>query len=206
MIGLRRDAAFSPVLVVTSGGYRNPVVADQLLTGDGVAPCPAAPLLAATLCRRGVACARGLLSFDDRCGDQRALGFTVSWVDGRGRRVGLGAAASADDPHAVETTARVVREWSAVLRPRRIVLLREPAPVDLLLALDPATAGEGVRMLSAPGDLRPEWLAGAGTVGLLTHPDTRRRLLTGVVNVINGLGPATVVNPDLLPALVERAA
>ncbi|MBP2478561.1 hypothetical protein JOF53_007433 [Crossiella equi] len=203
MKAMYRNSAFRPVFVQTGGqtGSRVPVVADGLRTGpDGIAHCPAAPLLAGSLRRRGLAAGRGLLAFDDECGDHRSLGFTVSWVDARGRAIGLGAAASAEDPEALASAAQVVREWSAVLRPRRILVLARPEPVDLLLALDPATLapctrrGGPARLLRAAGDLRAEWLAEVGTVGLLTHPDTERRLLTGVVAAIGGLGPTTVVD------------
>ncbi|GAA2777769.1 hypothetical protein [Crossiella cryophila] len=199
MTALRHNTEFAPVLALHD--TRAPMVADELRARHlGVTPCPAAPLLAASLRRRGVTSRRGPLAFDQGCGDHRALGFAVSWVDGRGRRVGLGAAANADDPRTLAAAARVVREFSAVLGPRTVLLLAEPEPVDLLLALDPATVapcrrqGRPAQWLRRVTDLRPEWLAGVRTLGVLTHPDTERRLVTQVVSAIHGLGPATVID------------
>ncbi|MBB4678393.1 hypothetical protein [Crossiella cryophila] len=172
------------------------MIAEGLRTDGGLAPCPAAPLLAGSLRRLGLSAGRGLLTYDDECGDHRSLGFTASWVDDRGRPVGLGAAANADDPATLAATAAVVREWSAALRPRRVLLLDRPEPVDLLLVLDPAALTPyrdvPAHLVRSAGQVRADWLAEAGTVGLLLHRDTRRQLLTGVLAAIGGLGPTRV--------------
>ncbi|MCO1581669.1 hypothetical protein M8C13_38565 [Crossiella sp. SN42] len=196
MSSLRHSSAFRPVSVVSQALERGPVIAAGLRTGGGLAPCPAAPLLAGSLRRLGLTAGQGLLTYDDECGDHRCLGFTASWVDDRGRPAGLGAAADADHPATLAATAAVVREWSAALRPRRILLLDRPRPVDLLLVLDPAALAPyrdvPAHLVRAAGQVRADWLAEAGTVGLLLHRDTRRRLLTGVIAAIGGLGPTRV--------------
>ncbi|MBP2479209.1 hypothetical protein JOF53_008081 [Crossiella equi] len=213
MRAMRRNAAVRPVFVLgRPPAPGTPVIADELRPGTpGPTRCPAAPLLAGSLRRLGVPAGRGLLAYDDECGDHRSLGFLVSWVDGPGTAIGLGAAAHAEEPDALAAAAQVVREWTAVLRPRNLLVLDRPEPVDLLLALDPATLspcqrrGVPAHLLRSVEELRPEWLAGVGTVGLLVHPDTDRGLLTGVARAIGGLGPTKVVRRTGLVTAKESA-
>jgi 4-hydroxy-3-methylbut-2-enyl diphosphate reductase len=101
---------------------RTVVVADELLR-PGLPPisCPAAPLVAGELERRGLAVARGPLRIGPMgrsAGPASALAAVVSGTSGR---VGLGIAAA--DPADQQVARSVLAGWLAVAdRPRRVLL------------------------------------------------------------------------------------
>jgi 4-hydroxy-3-methylbut-2-enyl diphosphate reductase len=99
------------------------MVATQI--GDpalGPLPCPAAPLVAGSLARRGVTARCQAIP---RCAETGQAGpgtvlFVTSCLHPDGTATGIGAAAAAQDGRAVVAARAVVEEWSAVIAPRRL--------------------------------------------------------------------------------------
>lgn len=79
----------------------------------------AAPLVAASLRRRGVRVSEGLLPLHDS-GD--AVLFAASYLDLAGDAVGFAAAAHADAPEALRAAEEAVESWSAIWRTRRLLV------------------------------------------------------------------------------------
>lgn len=78
-----------------------------------------APLVAASLRRRGLRVSEGVLSIHDS-GD--TVLFAASYLDLAGDAVGFAAAAHGDDPEALRAAEKAIESWSAIWRTRRLVI------------------------------------------------------------------------------------
>ena len=88
---------------------------------------------------------------------------------------------------------------------RQEALAAVAAESDLVLVVGSANSSNSVRLvelserggtpahlIDSPGDIRPEWLAGAGTVGLTAGASAPPSLVDAVVAALGGLGPVDV--------------
>src|SRR5262249_3913171 len=94
----------------------------------GLLPCPAAPLVAGTLRRRGVRVRFGPVPHcaEASQADDGAVLFVTSALHLDGGATGIGAGANAVDAVAAAAARAAVDEWSAVVGTRR--LLGTPSP------------------------------------------------------------------------------
>jgi len=94
----------------------------------GLAPCPAAPLVAGVLRRRGVRVRFGAVPHfaEASQADDGAVLFVTSALQRDSEATGIGAAAAAVDAVATAAARAAVEQWSAVVATRR--LLRAPIP------------------------------------------------------------------------------
>ena len=99
------------------------LVADSLLRpGRPAIPCPAAPLLAGDLRRRGVATVSGFLELQAPSAPPGASATTVALLDVKGGQAGLGVAAAEGLPAAWPAARASVRACLSVAGPRTILL------------------------------------------------------------------------------------
>jgi 4-hydroxy-3-methylbut-2-enyl diphosphate reductase len=160
----------------------------------GPLPCPAAPLIAGSLQRRGLRCSLGpVLRLDDA--DSYAGGAAV-YLATCGQRDGstaaLAAAVSPDDRRAAAAAMAAVTEWAAVTGTRRLLVAGSPWCSGAMGALE--ATGKAV----ADGQAAP---AGHGRrvhiYGELAAPPEAMADLTArgavAITSLDGLGPGDVV-------------
>lgn len=94
----------------------------------GPVRCSAAPLVAASLRRRGLSVRTTHLSPHPAPGPEDAVMFTVSYLDPTGNAVGFGVAAHVADHVALSVAHDSVEAWATALRTRR-VLVAETSPM-----------------------------------------------------------------------------
>ncbi len=145
----------------------------------GPVPCPAAPLIAGSLRRRGLRCVLGPVHRLDEAGGIAGAAVYLAICDQRdGSVAGLGAAAAGADRRAAAAAMAAVEEWAAVTGTRRLVLAGRPWCGGALRALEAArrmvttygipdgqvvpAAGAGGRAGAGPAGAGP---AGAGPAG-----------------------------------------
>jgi 4-hydroxy-3-methylbut-2-enyl diphosphate reductase len=156
----------------------------------GPLPCPAAPLIAGSLLRRGLRCALGpVLRLDDPGRDAGGAAVYLATCGQRdGSTAALAAAVAPDDRRAAAAAVAAVEEWAAVTGTRRLLLADSPWCSGALRALAAA------RSLTGQG--RPVHLYGE----LAAPPEALSDLAArgGVaVTALDGLAPGDVV---VLPA------
>jgi (E)-4-hydroxy-3-methyl-but-2-enyl pyrophosphate reductase len=105
----------------------------------GPVPCPAAPLIAGSLRRRGLRCVLGPVHRLDEAGGIAGAAVYLAICDQRdGSVAGLGAAAAGADRRAAAAAMAAVEEWAAVTGSRRLVLAGRPWCGGALRALEAA--------------------------------------------------------------------
>jgi 4-hydroxy-3-methylbut-2-enyl diphosphate reductase len=173
----------------------------------GPLPCPAAPLIAGSLERKGLRCALGPVPrLDDAGSDAGGAAVYLATCGQRdGSTAALAAAAAPDDRLAAAAAMAAVAEWAAVTGTRRLLLAGSPWCGGALRALDAARrmvtehgvpAGRPVHIygeLAAP----PEALAGLAAGGAV------------VVSSLAGLAPGDLVvipAQGVPPAVAAQAA
>ena len=112
---LAPGTAVAPGEIVVATEIRDPV--------HGLMPCPAAPLLAGLLHRRGVRvrCAPVPRSADDADADDGSALFVSTTVHRDGSATALGTAADSLDGLAIAAARAAVEEWAAVTGARRLL-------------------------------------------------------------------------------------
>jgi 4-hydroxy-3-methylbut-2-en-1-yl diphosphate reductase len=157
----------------------------------GPLPCPAAPLIAGLLQRRGLRCALGPVPrLDDAGSDAGGAAVYLATCGQRdGGTAALAAAAAPDDRLAAAAAQAAVAEWAAVTGTRRLLLAGSPWCGGALRALEATRrmvtehgvpAGRPVHIygeLAAP----PEALAGLAAGGAV------------VVSSLAGLAPGDLI-------------
>ncbi|HMH93042.1 MAG TPA: 4-hydroxy-3-methylbut-2-enyl diphosphate reductase [Streptosporangiaceae bacterium] len=157
----------------------------------GPLPCPAAPLIAGSLQRKGLRCALGPVPrLDDAGSDAGGAAVYLATCGQRdGSTAALAAVAAPDDRLAAAAAMAAVAEWAAVTGTRRLLLAGSPWCGGALRALDAARrmvtdhgapAGRSVHIygeLTAP----PEALADLAAGGAV------------VVSSLTGLAPGDIV-------------
>jgi 4-hydroxy-3-methylbut-2-en-1-yl diphosphate reductase len=157
----------------------------------GPLPCPAAPLIAGSLQRRGLRCALGPVPrLDDAGSDAGGAAVYLATCGQRdGGTAALAAAAAPDDRLAAAAAQAAVAEWAAVTGTRRLLLAGSPWCGGALRALEATRrmvtehgvpAGRPVHIygeLAAP----PEALAGLAAGGAV------------VVSSLAGLAPGDLI-------------
>jgi 4-hydroxy-3-methylbut-2-enyl diphosphate reductase len=168
----------------------------------GPLPCPAAPLIAGSLQRRGLPCTLGpVVRLDDAGADP---GGAVVYLATCGQRDGstaaLAAAVSPDDRRAAAAARAAVEEWAGVTGTRRLLLAAGPWCGGAARAL------EATRSLTGKG--QPVHLYGE----LAAPPDALADLAArgGVaVAALDGLAPGDVVvfpAHGVPPGVMDQAA
>ncbi len=105
----------------------------------GPVPCPAAPLIAGSLRRRGLHCVLGPVHRLDEVDGIAGAAVYLAICDQRdGSVAGLGAAAAGADRRAAAAAMAAVEEWAAVTGTRRLVLAGRPWCGGALRALEAA--------------------------------------------------------------------
>jgi 4-hydroxy-3-methylbut-2-enyl diphosphate reductase len=105
----------------------------------GSMPCPAAPLIAGSLRRRGLRCTLGPVHRLDEAGGMAGAAVYLATCEQRdGSVAGLAAAAASDDRRAAAAALAAVEEWAAVTGPRRLLLAGSPWCGGALRALEAA--------------------------------------------------------------------
>jgi 4-hydroxy-3-methylbut-2-en-1-yl diphosphate reductase len=157
----------------------------------GPLPCPAAPLIAGSLQRKGLRCALGPVPrLDDAGSDAGGAAVYLATCGQRdGGTAALAAAAAPDDRLAAAAAQAAVAEWAAVTGTRRLLLAGSPWCGGALRALEATRrmvtehgvpAGRPVHIygeLAAP----PEALAGLAAGGAV------------VVSSLAGLAPGDLI-------------
>ena len=168
----------------------------------GPLPCPAAPLIAGSLQRKGLPCALGPVLRLDEAG--RDAGGAAVYLATCGQRDGstaaLAAASAPDDRRAAAAATAAVAEWAAVTGTRRLLLAGRPWCSGALRALEVARSMTGPdRAVYIYGELSapPEALADLAVRG------------AAVVTSLAGLAPGDIVvfpAQGVPPGVLEQAA
>jgi 4-hydroxy-3-methylbut-2-enyl diphosphate reductase len=143
----------------------------------GPLPCPAGPLIAGSLLRKGWRCTQGPVPrLDDPGSDAGGATVYLATCQQRDGRTGaLAAAASPDDRLAAAAASAAVEEWAAVVGIRRLLTIATPWCGGARRALDTARstavnyAGRGLGVhiygeLAAPPEVDAELAARGATV------------------------------------------
>lgn len=196
----------APGVIVQHGELLVPVqVGDPV---RGALPCPAAPLIAGSLLRKGWPCTVGSVpQLDDPASDLGGAALFLATCPQRdGSTAALAAATAPDDRMAAAAASAAVEEWAAVIGTRRLLTTASPWCSGARGALEAARravadyAGRGPRVcvygeLAAPPEAAAD-LAADGAVAIDSLDD-----LTGGDVVIF---PAHGVPPAVRAAATER--
>jgi 4-hydroxy-3-methylbut-2-en-1-yl diphosphate reductase len=175
----------------------------------GPLPCPAAPLIAGSLQRKGLRCALGPVPrLDDAGSDAGGAAVYLATCGQRdGGTAALAAAAAPDDRLAAAAAQAAVAEWAAVTGTRRLLLAGSPWCGGALRALEATRrmvtehgvpAGRPVHIygeLAAP----PEALAGLAAGGAVVVPS-----LAGLAPGDLIVFPAQGVPPDVAAQAADQ--
>jgi 4-hydroxy-3-methylbut-2-enyl diphosphate reductase len=170
----------------------------------GPLPCPAAPLIAGSLLRRGLRCALGpALRLDDAGSDAGGAAVYLATCGQRdGSTAALAAAAAPDDRLAAAAASAAVAEWAAVTGTRRLLLGGHPWCGGALRALEAARSmTRPDRAVHLYGELAapPEALADLAARGAVAVTSLAA-LAPGDVVVF----PAQGVPPDVAAQAADR--
>jgi 4-hydroxy-3-methylbut-2-en-1-yl diphosphate reductase len=170
----------------------------------GPLPCPAAPLIAGSLGRKGLRCTLGpVLRLDDAGSDAGGAAVYLATCGQRdGSTAALAAAAAPDDRLAAAAAAAAVAEWAAVTGTRRLLLAARPWCGGALRALEAARSMTGPdRAVHIYGDLAapPEALADLAARGAVAVTSLDG-LAPGDIVVV----PAQGVSPGVLAQAADR--
>lgn len=151
----------------------------------GPLPCPAAPLIAGSLRRKGLRCALAPVPRLEDAGSDAggAVVFLATCGQRDGSTAALGAAASPDDRLAAAAATAAVAEWAAVTGTRRLLLAGRPWCGGALRALEAARSMTGPdRAVYIYGELAapPEALADLAARGAVA------------VTSLDGLAPGDI--------------
>lgn len=91
-------------------------------------------------------------------------------------------------------------EWCYAASDRREAVRSVARASDLLLLCGPADDAAG-RILTDVGEIRPEWLGGAATVGIVGGPSA---LVDAVLLALSGLGPLSVARRGVRTEVRDR--
>jgi len=157
----------------------------------GPLPCPAAPLIAGSLQRKGLRCALGLVPRLDDAGSDAggAAVYLATCAQRDGGTAALAAVAAPDDRLGAAAAMAAVAEWAAVTGTRRLLLAGRPWCGGALGALEAAQ-----RMVTEHGGPagRPVHIYGE----LAAPPEALDGLAAGgavVVSSLTGLAPGDIV-------------
>ncbi len=199
-------AAITPGTAAVATAFHHP--------SRGLVQCPAAPALAASLGRHGIAAGYAQLTArapgpddDDPVGRQHTAGspgaptWAVSYLDRDGHATGLAAAVHPGDTAAAGIARRVLREWAAVMRSRR-ALVTAPQPACPGVARALSTVHEA---LDGQASGSPLYLYGQLTASPHHARDLARRGATPVTDLDQVPDAASVVFPAHGVPLAVRA-
>jgi 4-hydroxy-3-methylbut-2-enyl diphosphate reductase len=120
----------------------------------GPLPCPAAPLVAGSLRRKGLRYALGPVHrLDDAPGARGAAVYLATCGQRDGSVAGLAAASAPDDRRAAAAAMAAVEEWAAVTGTRQLLLAASPWCGGALRALE--AASRMVPTYAAPAEAAP---------------------------------------------------
>ena len=199
----------------------------------GPLPCPAGPLIAGSLLRKGWPCGRAPVPrLDDPGSDSRgATVYLVTCPQRDGSTAALAAAASPDDRLAAAAASAAVEEWAAVVGTRRLLAAGSPWCSGAVRALDAARSavidqehrGRVVHVygdLAAPPEAAEELAArGAGRIASLAGipqgdivifpahgvaPEVRAEAAQRGITVVDGTCPLVAHAQEQAGQLADR--